>query len=81
MNQHDPNDELLAELAAELPALDLDDLGAERIRVAARAALSATTPALSPFRRRYRAAEPILALAVAAMSLYWVFEPLVLHAR
>lgn len=73
-------DEQLLSMGEALPALDMNDLRAERIRRAAHAAM-AEGPRRSIGRRLSRRIEPLLALGVAAASLYWVLQPIVMHYR
>ena len=70
---HRQKDELFAALA-QLPACDVDQLTAERIRRAAHRALAGR---LSRSRRIYRAVESACVLAVAAASLIWVFQKVI----
>jgi len=74
MSTDNPRDDLLESLG-ELPAIDIDELGAERVRRLAHAELERqrTRPWRRKLRRAYRAVEPVLVFGAAAAYILWAF--------
>lgn len=73
-------DDLFDRLGDELAPVDLDEVAAERIRRQAHAALAKRRD-LPVWRKAYRAAEPVFAFGVAAVSLVWVLQTVLLLYR
>ncbi len=75
MSTETPHDDLLESLG-DLPAIEVDDLRAERVRRLAHAELERrrTQPWRRKLRRGYRAVEPVLVFGAAAAYMLWAFQ-------
>ncbi len=75
MSAENPHDDLLEPLG-DLPAIDVDDLRAERVRRLAHTELERqrTQPWRRKLRHGYRAVEPVIMFGAAAAYMLWAFQ-------
>jgi len=75
MSTETPHDELRESLG-DLPAIEVDDMRAERVRRLAHAELERqrTQPWRRTLRRGYRTVEPVIVFGAAAAYMMWAFQ-------